>query len=118
MPRPPRYALPGVLQHVIQRGHNRQPIFFREDDYRLSLASLHEAATRHTTAVHAYVLMTNHVHLLMTPRQTDGMAKVMQAIGRRYVHHMNATYQRSGTLCAPFRPSCRRQCGGWERSPR
>jgi REP-associated tyrosine transposase len=98
MPRLPRYSLPGVPQHVIQRGHNRQPIFFQEDDYRFYLTCLQETTARHATAVHAYVLMTNHVHVLMTPHQPHSIAKVMQALGRRYVPYINATYQRTGTL--------------------
>jgi len=98
MPRLPRYSLPGVPQHVIQRGHNRQPIFFQEDDYRFYLTCLQETTARHATAVHAYVLMTNHVHVLMTPHQLNSIAKVMQALGRRYVPYINATYQRTGTL--------------------
>jgi putative transposase len=98
MSRPPRYSLPGVPQHVIQRGHNRQPIFFHEDDYRFYLACLQETTTMHATAVHAYVLMTNHVHVLMTPQQPTSLAKVLQALGRRYVPYINATYQRTGTL--------------------
>jgi putative transposase len=98
MPRLPRYSLSGVPQHVIQRGHNRQPIFFHEDDYRFYLECLQETTARHATAVHAYVLMTNHVHVLMTPHQPNSIAKVMQALGRRYVPYINATYQRTGTL--------------------
>ncbi len=98
MPRPPRYALPGIPQHVLQRGNNRQPVFFCEDDYRFYLASVKLAAEQHGIAVHAYVLMTNHVHLLVTPQQADGIAKLMQSIGRRYVQYINTTYQRTGTL--------------------
>jgi len=98
MPRPPRYDLPGVPQHVIQRGHNRQPIFFHEDDYRFYLECLQATTALHATAVHAYVLMTNHVHVLMTPHQPNSIAKVMQALGRRYVPYINKTYQRTGTL--------------------
>jgi putative transposase len=98
MPRPPRYPLAGVPQHVIQRGNNRQPVFFHEEDYRMYLACLQDAAATYNSAVHAYVLMTNHAHLLMTPRQSDSLAKVMQSIGRRYVQYINTTYQRTGTL--------------------
>jgi putative transposase len=98
MPRQPRYALPGIPQHVLQRGNNRQPIFFCEDDYRFYLASVQHAAAQHAIAVHAYVLMTNHVHLLVTPQQATGIAKLMQSIGRRYVQYINTTYQRTGTL--------------------
>jgi putative transposase len=98
VPRPPRYPLIGVPQHIIQRGNNRQPTFFAEDDFRFYLQCLKEAATNHHCEIHAYVLMTNHVHLLMTPRRTNAIAKVIQSLGRRYVHYINATYQRSGTL--------------------
>lgn len=98
MPRPPRYPLPDVPQHVIQRGNNRQPVFFHADDYRCYVDCLTEAAAAQATAVHAYVLMTNHVHLLMTPRQANSIAKVVQSIGRRYVQYINTTYQRTGTL--------------------
>jgi len=98
MPRPPRYPLGGVPQHVIQRGNNRQPAFFHQDDFRFYLDCLGEAAAKHSCEIHAYVLMTNHVHLLMTPCQVNGVAKVMQSLGRRYVRHINSTYQRSGTL--------------------
>lgn len=98
MPRQPRYPIPDIPQHVIQRGNNRQPVFFADDDYRFYLACLQHAAEQHTCAVHAYVLMTNHVHLLVTPSQANGVVKLMQSIGRRYVQYVNATYQRTGTL--------------------
>jgi putative transposase len=98
MPRPPRYPLPDIPQHLIQRGNNRQPVFFHEDDYRFYLACLKEAADTHGSAIHAYVLMTNHVHVLVTPRQTQSLAKMMQALGRRYVQYINTTYHRTGTL--------------------
>lgn len=89
------------MSYSSQRPHDLvKPEFFHEDDYRLYLTCLHEATVRHITAVHAYVLMTNHVHLLMTPQHLDGIAKVMQAIGRQYVHHINVTYQRTGPLWA------------------
>ena len=98
MPRLPRYPLPEVPQHVIQRGHNRHPVFFHEDDYRVYLTCLQDAVATYPSAVHAYVLMTNHVHLLVTPQQPESLAKVIQSIGRRYVHYINTTYQRTGTL--------------------
>ena len=85
MPRLPRYPLPEVPQHVIQRGHNRQPVFFHADDYRVYLRCLQDAVTTSPSAVHAYVLMTNPVHLLVTPQQPESLAKGMQSIGRRYV---------------------------------
>jgi putative transposase len=98
MPRQPRYPLPDIPQHVIQRGNNRQPVFFADDDYCFYLACLQRAAEQHACAVHAYVLMTNHVHLLVTPSQANGVAKLMQSLGRRYVQYVNVTYQRTGTL--------------------
>lgn len=98
MPRPPRYPLIDVPQHVTQRGNNRQPTFFADDDFRFYLECLKAATTSHNCEVHAYVLMTNHVHLLMTPCRTNAIAKVIQSLGRRYVQYINATYRRSGTL--------------------
>jgi putative transposase len=98
MARLPRYAVPGVPQHVIQRGNNRSPIFFSEDDCRFYLDCLREACAKQRCAVHAYVLMTNHVHLLMTPRTPNAISKVMQSVGRRYVQYVNANYERTGTL--------------------
>jgi putative transposase len=88
----------GVPQHVIQRGNNRQATFFADEDYRLYLSYLGEAARKHDCAIHAYVLMTNHVHLLATPRSPGAVSHVMQAVGRRYVQYVNFTYRRSGTL--------------------
>lgn len=98
MPRPPRLDLPGVAQHVIQRGNDRQPCFFTADDYRRYLHDLNEIALREGCAIHAYVLMTNHVHLLVTPSDVGRVSRMMQALGRRYVRHVNRTYHRTGTL--------------------
>ncbi|MBI3898729.1 MAG: transposase [Gammaproteobacteria bacterium] len=82
MPRQPRYAMAGIPQYVIQRGNNRQVTFFADEDYSSYLDSLKNACVTHDCQVHAYVLMTNHVHLLMTPFRPDGIAKVMQSIGQ------------------------------------
>ena len=98
MARQPRYVVPGVPQHVIQRGNNRQIIFVRESDYVTYLAWLKEAAQRYGLLIHAYVLMTNHVHLLVTPTLSDSLAKTLQSLGRRYVQYFNFTYKRTGTL--------------------
>lgn len=98
MPRPLRFELTGIAQHVLQRGNNRQPAFFADDDYRRYLECLAGAAPRHGCEVHAYVLMSNHVHLLVTPHRPDGLAKLMQSIGRQYVRYVNDRYRRSGTL--------------------
>ena len=98
MPRLPRYVLPGHPQHVIQRGNNRCPIFIADEDYGCFRHFLLEACQRHQCLIHAYVLMTNHMHLIMTPRKEDGISKVLQSVGRRYVQYFNITYQRTGTL--------------------
>ena len=98
MPRKPRYVLPGQPQHVIQRGNNRCPIFIAEEDYGCFRHYLHESCSRQVCHIHAYVFMTNHIHLLVTPNSEDSIAKTMQSVGRRYVQYFNTTYQRTGTL--------------------
>ncbi|MBL8527472.1 MAG: transposase [Burkholderiales bacterium] len=98
MARLPRYALPGQPQHIIQRGNNRQVIFAADADYQFFRDAMFEAASKHRLAVHAYVWMTNHVHLLATPELEDSISKVFQSVGRRYVQYFNVTYGRSGTL--------------------
>jgi putative transposase len=99
MARRPRLSVAGVPQHVIQRGNNRQPTFFADEDYRFYLDCLWEAAAKHGCQVHNYVLMTNHVHLLVTPTHADALPRTMQAVGRRYVQQrVNFIYGRSGTL--------------------
>ena len=98
MPRKPRIYIPGIPCHVIQRGNNRNACFFAEDDYRFYIDCLQDACTRNHVEVHAFVLMTNHVHLLVTPASNDGISRVMQSLGRRYVQFINRAYQRCGTL--------------------
>lgn len=98
MARLPRFVIPGQPQHVIQRGNNRQAIFGADADYRYFLDVLSEAADRHRCGIHAYVLMTNHVHLLMTPEDGFGVGKVMQSVGRKYVQYFNRCHGRTGTL--------------------
>lgn len=98
MSRKPRFNLVGIPQHVIQRGNNREPCFYSEDDYYRYLADLKEAAHKNNCAIHAYVLMTNHVHLLVTPFSDHGVSHMMQDIGRKYVRYINHVYKRSGTL--------------------
>jgi putative transposase len=98
MARRPRLELPGVPLHVIQRGHNRADCFYADADRRLYLACLAQSAARHGCALHAYVLMSNHVHLLVTPAAAGGVAAMMQALGRRYVRLFNDTHERTGTL--------------------
>lgn len=98
MPRLPRYILPGQPQHVILRGNNRSPIFVADEDYACFKYHLKEACVLHDCRIHAYVLMTNHVHLLMTPEKDTSFAKVIQSVGRRYVQYFNTVYRRTGTL--------------------
>ncbi|MFA7504423.1 MAG: transposase [Burkholderiaceae bacterium] len=98
MTRLPRYVIPGHPQHIIQRGNNRQAIFAAGTDYRFFRDALIAAAHKHGLRIHAYVWMTNHIHLLATPEQEDSMGKVFQSVGRRYVQYFNHTHQRSGTL--------------------
>ena len=98
MPRQPRYVIPGVPQHVIQRGNNRGRIFFEDQDYRCFLKWLKAAAEKHRCQIHAYALMTNHVHLLVTPDIEYGLSKAMQSLGVRYVQYFNKKYERTGTL--------------------
>ena len=98
MARHARLFLPGQPLHVIQRGNNRQPIFFADEDYRRYRDWLAAAAHEHGCAIHAYVLMTNHVHLLVTPRSTDSLPRTMQSLGRRHVRAVNAAQGRTGTL--------------------
>ena len=98
MARQPRIDLPGIPQHVVQRGNDRQACFASEADYLRYLQELREASSKHDCAVHAYVLMTNHVHLLATPTATGAISRMMQAVGRRYVGSFNARYRRTGTL--------------------
>ena len=106
MPRRLRITLAGVPLHLIQRGNNRQACFFCDEDYRSYLGWLEEYARESGCAIHAFVLMTNHVHLLMTPRTSSGASELMKRLGQRYVQYVNRTYRRSGTFWAgPFR-SC------------
>jgi len=98
MSRHPRFVLPGQPQHVIVRGNNRDVIFASDDDYRFYLDKLAAACARFDCELHAYVLMTNHVHLLITPQSKDGIGKVMQSAGRYYVQYFNHQYKRTGTL--------------------
>lgn len=98
MPRRPRVHVDGVPLHIVQRGHNREPCFFGEDDYGSYLHWLGEALSEFECALHAYVLMTNHVHLLFTPRKAEAVPKLIISLGRRYVQYVNRSYRRTGTL--------------------
>lgn len=98
MARSARLVIPDVGVHIVQRGHDRQDCFFGESDYLAYLDLLSSFALRCGCSVHAYCLMTNHVHLFMTPRAPDSCAKLMKNIGQRYVQRVNARLGRSGTL--------------------
>ena len=98
MPRKPRFYVPGAPVHAVQRGHNRSSIFFGDLDYLEYLRCLKQASDSCGCAVHAYVLMTNHVHLLLTPERADSVGRLFQSLGRHFVRYVNATYQRHGGL--------------------
>lgn len=98
MARLPRFVIPGQPQHVILRGNNRMEIFCADADYRFYLEKLQQACATHSCDIHAYVLMTNHVHLLITPHEEQSIAKAIQTLGRYYVQYYNYSYQRTGTL--------------------
>jgi len=98
MPRRPRIHLDGIPLHIVQRGHNREPCFFSEEDYNAYLHWLGEALRKEQCSLHAYALMTNHVHLLVTPERAASIPRIVIALGRRYVQYINKTYRRTGTL--------------------
>jgi putative transposase len=106
MPRPPRLEFPGVAHHVVQRGNNRSACFFGDADRRFYLKCLAEASGRRGCDIHAYVLMGNHVHLLVTPPEAGALAAMMQDLSARYVRVINRIHARTGTLWeARFRSS-------------
>ncbi len=98
MPRQHRFRLPGIPQHVVSRGNDRHACFFDESDYRSYLALLGESAEKQICSIHAIVLMTNQVHLVVTPNTTDGVSRMMQSVSRRYVQRVIGKY---GQIAAP-----------------
>ncbi len=106
MPRRPRLTLPNVPLHLIQRGNNRQACFVADEDYRFYLDWLGEYAGKAGCRTHAYVLMTNHVHLLVSAERGGAPGEMMKALGQRYVQYFNKTYRRSGTLWEGRYRSC------------
>jgi len=98
MPRRPRVYIPDQPQHVVVRGHNRDPILARPDDFRFLYKCLLDAADHHGLAVHTWVFMHNHIHLLVTPDNRQALPKTMQSVGRRYAQYFNRNYHRSGSL--------------------
>ncbi len=106
MARLKRLNPPGFTQHIIQRGNNRQICFASEEGFSAYLGWLEEYSKKYGMDIHAYVLMTNHVHLLVTPRHEDSLPKTMQSLGRQYVRYFNTSYHRSGTLWEGRYKSC------------
>ena len=98
MARLPRFVIPGQPQHIIVRGINREAIFYSDEDYQFYLEKLESACEKHSCQLHAYVLMTNHIHLLLTPKTETSIGKVIQSVGRYYVQYFNYHYSRTGTL--------------------
>lgn len=98
MPRRSRLTLSDVPLHVIQRGNNRQALFFEAADYRFFLDLLVESARKNEVRIHAYVLMTNHLHLLLSAHHPDAPGKTMKLVGQRYVQFVNRKYRRTGSL--------------------
>jgi len=103
MPRKPRFNIVGIPQQVIQRGNNREPCFYAEGIYRRYLDDLQECASKFDCLIHAYVLMTNHVHLLVTPMAEFGISQMMQALGRRYVYFVNKENRCQSTFTTNIR---------------
>ena len=106
MTRLPRICPAGVPLHLMQRGHNRQVCFASATDYATYAHYLHTAACRFKVSIHAWVFMTNHVHILATPLQADSISKLMQVLNRNYVCYYNNAYRRSGTLWEGRFKSC------------
>lgn len=106
MPRRPRLSLPNTPLHLIQRGNNRQACFIADEDYRFYLDWLAEYAGKTGCRIHAYVLMTNHVHLLVSSARGAAPGEMMKGLGQRYVQYVNRTYRRSGTLWEGRYRSC------------
>lgn len=98
MPRRARHYVAGLPYHLVQRGNNRQACFMGPADYRRYLELWEEASHRYGVAVHAYCLMTNHVHLLATPVEADSLSRATRVVGSRYAQYINRTYRRTGTL--------------------
>lgn len=98
MPRRPRVHLADTPLHIVQRGHNRDACFFAEADYLAYRHWLGEALAATGCRLHAYVQMTNHIHLLLTPPDAGAVSRLMISLGRRYVAYINKTYGRTGTL--------------------
>jgi putative transposase len=109
LPRRARLSLSHVPLHIIQRGNNRQACFFAGDDYRFYLDWLAKHADKTGCRIHAYVLMTNHVHLLISTERAEAAGALMKGLGQRHVQYINRTFRRSGTLWEGRFRACRTQ---------
>jgi len=98
MPRRPRSILPNLPVHIVQRGNNRRTCFRQQKDFRSYLAALRETSSQYGVAIHAYALMSNHVHILATPDGVSSASNMMQQLGRKYVSYFNKAHCRTGTL--------------------
>jgi putative transposase len=98
MPRRARMYLPGMPYHIVQRGNNREVCFIEPENYQFYLQLWQELSRRYDVRVHAYVLMTNHIHFLATPDTESGLSNTLKVVGSRYAQYVNKTYRRTGTL--------------------
>lgn len=98
MPRRKRMYLPGHAYHIVQRGNNRELCFVEHENYQFYMALWKDCIIRYGVAVHAYCLMTNHVHFLVTPEEPDSISRVMSVVGSRYAYYFNKIYKRTGTV--------------------
>jgi len=98
MSRRARMYLPGYPYHIVQRGNNREACYIEPENYQYYLEFWKDSARRYGVAVHAYCLMTNHIHFLVTPENEDSVSRAISVIGSRYARYFNKTYKRSGTI--------------------
>lgn len=98
MPRRARMYIPGLPYHVVQRGNNREPCFIEPENYQFYLELWKTLSVRYGVSVHAYCLMTNHIHFLVTPDSETSLSNTMKVVGSRYAQYINLKYKRTGTL--------------------
>jgi putative transposase len=98
MARKPRLFVADIPYHVVQRGNNKSPVFFTDQDYLFFLDVLQEAKVKHPCSIYSYCLMTNHFHLLLEPKDKDNISLLIKLLGAKYVHYINKVYTRTGTL--------------------
>ena len=98
MPRRARHYIPGQPYHIVQRGNNREACFIEEENYQFYLELWQSVSARYGVDVHAYCLMTNHIHFLATPEESDSLSNTLKVVGSRYAQYINRKYQRTGTL--------------------